>query len=106
MIGALVTLVSLNLTLALVEAGQVAVTLPVADASKTTPIALTTLLTWWPRRMVILPLRQISRIRPSSSRSTSMSPSILLSTPVISIIRDSEVRSTMRARKTSAKSKI
>ena len=41
MIGALVTLVSLNLTLALVQAGQVAVTLPVMDASKTTPIALT-----------------------------------------------------------------
>ena len=35
-----------------------------------------------------------------------MSPSILLSTPVISIISDSEVRSTMRARKTSTRSKI
>ena len=41
MIGALIAIVSLNLTLSLVQAGQVALTLPITAASQTTPIQIT-----------------------------------------------------------------
>lgn len=41
MIGALVSVLSLNLTLAMVQAGQVAYTLPITGATATTPIKVT-----------------------------------------------------------------